>query len=159
MITYMQLTHVTSNMNIVEIGTYKGDSAKIFASHFRRVLCVDAWEQDIFNVPGTSVADAERAFDDVCLVHHNIQKFKGRSTEVAQREYFKDAHFDVVYIDASHDYENVRHDILSWRSKARVFICGHDYWKGKFDGVIEAVNETLGKPIKVFVDTSWLVAL
>jgi hypothetical protein len=35
-------------------------------------------------------------------------------------------------------------------------IAGHDYLEACFMGVVNAVNETFGKPDKTYKDTSWL---
>jgi hypothetical protein len=148
LIRYMNLVHAI----IVEVGSYKGDSALIFAQYFDVVYCVDAWEQRTFNVPDTMATDAEREFDRKTGAFMHIKKCKGRSLDVAK-------HFgaaDVVYIDASHDYESVRADILAWGPHVHRFLCGHDYWPRRFPGVVQAVNELLDKPDAVFEDTSWV---
>ncbi len=144
----------TLGMTLIEVGTYKGDSAVIFADHFKRVTCIDAWEDALFNVPGTTAKDAERVLDERVRVLANVGKIKGRSLDVAL-----DASLvaDVVYVDASHDYASVRDDLRAWKSHAQSYICGHDYWPSRFPGVVKAVNEVLGKPFKIFCDTSWLV--
>lgn len=57
---------------------------------------------------------------------------------------YPDDYFDVVYIDASHDYESVLKDIELWRYKVRKggFLCGDDYTTG-WQGVMNAVNESV----------------
>jgi hypothetical protein len=154
LIAYIDSRVPARDLRIAEVGTYKGDSARVFAAHFKRVYCIDAWEQAIFNVPNTSAAAAEAEFDRVVCQHKNIVKVKGRSTDVARSF---NARVDVVYIDAGHAYEEVRADIMAWAPKASHFLCGHDYWK-KFPGVIRAVDECLGrKPEALFADSSWLI--
>lgn len=144
----------TRSMTLIEVGTYKGDSAVIFANHFKHVTCVDAWDDALFNVPGTTASEAERVFDERIKMLPNITKIKGQSLTMEQT---CDAVADVVYIDASHDYASVKADLRAWRGRAGLYICGHDYWLSRFPGVVKAVNEVLGKPLKIFCDTSWLV--
>jgi hypothetical protein len=40
---------------------------------------------------------------------------------------FSNGEFDIVYIDAEHDYEAVKADIEAWRPKAKHILAGHDY--------------------------------
>jgi hypothetical protein len=156
LLTYIGTGRDIHRMSIVEIGTYKGDSALLFARAFGTVYCVDAWEDSTFNVPGTTAAQAEAAFDAGVGGLPNVFKVKGSSLSVAPDFTTR---VDVVYIDASHDYDSVIADIKAWRDKADRFVAGHDYWPGRFPGVIKAVNEVFGVPTKIFRDTSWLVRL
>lgn len=48
---------------------------------------------------------------------------------------------DMVFIDASHDYDSVRADIAAWKPKAKRLLCGHD---ADYPGVKRAVEELLG---------------
>jgi hypothetical protein len=52
---------------------------------------------------------------------------------------------DMVFIDAGHEYEEVRADILAWKPKARKLLCGHDY---PFPQVKRAVHELLGAAVR-----------
>ena len=54
---------------------------------------------------------------------------------------FEDGSLDFVFIDASHDYENVIADIVAWYPKVKEggVISGHDY--PTWEGVKKAVNE------------------
>ncbi len=50
---------------------------------------------------------------------------------------------DLVFIDALHDYDNVKVDIERWLPKVRKggIICGHDYGMDLCPGVTRAVHE------------------
>jgi len=66
--------------------------------------------------------------------------------------------YDMVFIDANHSYEHVKHDMeMMWpRLKPGGVMCGHDYTT-RFPGVIQAVNEFVTEP-KVAAGTSlWYV--
>jgi predicted O-methyltransferase YrrM len=67
--------------------------------------------------------------------------------------------FDVVYIDAGHDYTSVKADIGAWLPKVRKggIICGDDYISG-WDGVIRAVDEAFGK-VERIGNQQWYVRL
>jgi predicted O-methyltransferase YrrM len=62
---------------------------------------------------------------------------------------YKDGTFDLVFIDAMHDYESVKTDILAWLPKVKPggILAGHDYMHaGEHAGVGRAVDEVV-KPI------------
>lgn len=63
---------------------------------------------------------------------------------------FNDNSLDIVYIDADHDYNSVKNDIIAWLPKVKNggFLCGDDYISG-WPGVVQAVNENIPKPIKI----------
>lgn len=138
------IEYLPENLTMIEVGSYAGESAVIFAETMAHITCIDAW---------TGYAeDAEEAFDNRIRDIPNITKIKARFEDVDLEP------ADFVYIDGEHDYESVRKDIDQWLPKARRFIGGHDY-KEKFPGVMKAVDETFGEPKKVFSDSSWLCTL
>lgn len=62
---------------------------------------------------------------------------------------FKNNSLDFVFIDAAHDYENVKADILAWLPKIKKngVLAGHDYYPEhpEYCGVYTAVNEIFDK--------------
>jgi cephalosporin hydroxylase len=78
------------------------------------------------------------------------------SIEAAQR--YQNGSLDFVFIDAAHDYENVRADILAWRPKVKVggYLGGHDFILN-YPGVIQAVHELV--PNAAVIGTSWLTQI
>jgi len=78
------------------------------------------------------------------------------STEAAAN--FIDASLEFCFIDASHDYESVKADILAWLPKIRPggTLAGHDYDSETDPGVVQAVNECLAGRFFVF-GRCWIV--
>jgi hypothetical protein len=128
---------------IGELGCYKGRSLCSVADIIKRknlkVVVVD-----IFN--GTDCEVKE--LDYQLLFETNIQRFgirdqviiyKGYTDEIVNK--IPDATFDLLFIDASHLYEDVKKDIENWECKVKKSgtISGHDY--GNWEGVGRAVNE------------------
>jgi hypothetical protein len=55
---------------------------------------------------------------------------------------YADNSLDFVYIDASHEYEDIKNDILNWLPKVKNngILAGHDF---SWDDVSKAVKEVL----------------
>ena len=73
----------------------------------------------------------------------NVVPKKMKSVDAAKL--FNDKSIDMVFIDGSHTYENVKRDIEYWLPKCKKIICGHDYVPAH-PGVIKAVNELFKNP-------------
>ena len=73
---------------------------------------------------------------------------------------YEDGYFDIVYIDASHDYESVKKDILAWLPKVKEggIISGDDY-VSVWPGVIQAVNEIFGNEINIVGEQQWWIKI
>lgn len=152
---------------MVEIGSYAGQSMEIFAKtqKFSKILCVDPWQKNYDSTDPASSTDmdvVEQIFDSKALAASSfaqIIKHKGTiDTFVTSNEFAKLDHIDLVYIDANHQYEFVKHDI--WTSltilKPLIAISGHDYSLSSWLGVSKAVHEVVGVPDMTFSDTSWI---
>jgi len=153
--------------DLVEIGSYAGESAVIFAEQFPNatIYCIDPWLGGYDNQDSASFADysqVEKEFDFRTSKFSNIQKLKGYSTDFEIK-------YDVIYIDGRHFYEGVKEDLLHWipLRKQKAIISGHDYYQDKnilkihphIEGVRKAIDEILLSPLKTYQDSSWMIQL
>jgi len=152
-----------NNIIIVEVGSYAGESASVFAKSKRvkEIWCVDPWLpgwDDNAKASSSDYVEVEKAFDCVMKKYPNkIKKFKGTVQDFYDKH--KTLKPDFVYIDAVHTYDACKKDIetsLKWKSLK--WIGGHDYSK-KWPGVMKIVDEKFKKPNKVFKETSWVINL
>jgi hypothetical protein len=74
-------------------------------------------------------------------VRSTFSLHKNKSVDAAL--FFEDGSLDFVYIDASHEYENVKADILAWLPKVKKggWLTGDDF--SIYEGVDRAVGELL----------------
>lgn len=127
---------------VCEVGSWAGRSAIAMAQAGAKVLCVDTWKgsknDDGCKAYGGEFGSPYEVFKrNVAL--YPIGWHQAKSPDAAS--HFDDKKFDIVYIDAEHDYESVKADILAWLPKAKSVIAGHDYHT--FPGVKRAVEELL----------------
>jgi hypothetical protein len=159
----LKLCGVRGVSKVAEIGSYAGESTMIMAGKFAsaQLWAIDPWGSGYccdkgelsYNEEPTAV---ESRFDEnTASIKNRLTKFKGKSLDAAVR--IPDGSLDVVYIDGCHEYACVVDDIKAWLPKVRPggVLCGHDYGEQCLD-VIRAVDDALGKPEKVFQDSSWL---
>ncbi len=153
----------------VEVGSWQGRSAAFMCSEIARkegqkvieFYCVDTWkgsndqQEDVAALGGDVFPTFEKNMEDHKGRYVAIQ---GRSVDAAKR--FADATLDFVYIDASHEYEDVCDDITAWANKVKPggILAGHDLFWGHPDGtmpVLRAVREYF--PMFKVWTTSWLI--
>jgi predicted O-methyltransferase YrrM len=127
--------------HFVEVGTWKGMSASYMAVEIInsgkniKFDCVDNWEY----IEGLQNDIPKEAYDNlyeiflknISPIKHIINPVKALSKDGVKR--YKDESLDFVFIDAAHDYENVKEDITLWYSKVKPMgiISGHDYSWGE----------------------------
>jgi len=153
----VELTYLASLASkstiIAEIGSWSGRSSRAFADNTNGFLvCVDTWSDDAYgSAPAEITCHPEwlrnefRKYTGDC---DNILAWRMNSLEGARKASALGFTFDLIFIDASHAYEDVRDDILAWRPLLREggILAGHDlYPDGPFHpGVLQAVNELVG---------------
>ena len=83
-----------------------------------------------------------------------------KNDSVLESKNYDNEYFDIVYIDASHEYEFVIEDIKNWLPKVKKggIICGDDYISG-WPGVILAVDEIFNNKVNVVGGQQWWVKL
>jgi len=159
MIHHINNIQNTNGLNLVEIGSYVGESTVIFANNFKSVTSIDPFIDDYdLNDPACSYISFDKVYDKFLKNTKDIQNIaQTRLTSDDAVHLFEDESIDVLYIDGLHTYEQVKTDIINYLPKIKKggFICGHDYHQN-WTGVIQAINETIGSVDKVFIDTSWL---
>lgn len=131
---------------LVELGSFQGRSSVVIASVLSkdsRLYCVDHFE-------GSAEHQGQADLDNLLEIFiNNIKKFhvdnKIRALAMTTLEAatkFTEKSLDLVFIDASHDYESVKSDILQWYPKikpGRFLIC-HDYQTPGWPGVAQAIE-------------------
>lgn len=139
-----------SGSTFVEVGCWKGRSSSCLAVEIAnsgkniRLFCVDPWEGSIEH---KGMKDLERLYDVFIENMKPVEKYyfplKLPSVDAAKR--FKDKSIEFVFLDGSHEYEDVREDILAWLPKIKPggTLAGHDYHvSGEYwPGVKQAVEE------------------
>ncbi len=142
-----------SGSRFVEVGCWKGKSAAYMCVEIANsnkdieFFCVDTWEGSVEHEGMEELPKLYDIFiDNMRPVGEYYFPLKMTSLEAVKK--FKDNSLDFVFIDASHEYEDVRDDILAWYPKVKPggIIAGHDYYHDEYDwfpGVKRAVNELL----------------
>ena len=142
------------NMKVADLGVFKGDFSKEI---FEIMSPANLYLIDIFNgIMGSGDRDGNNMqyinlnehytnLNNYFTSYSNVKLLKGKTIEEMSK--FEDNYLDMVYIDASHEYLDVKNDLeISYRKvKTDGYILGHDYEHKRFPGVVDAVNEFCDK--------------
>ena len=140
----------TSGSKFVEIGAWKGKSACYMAVEIInsgkdiKFDVVDTWSGSVEHKEYQSIVE-DTLYNEFLRntepVKHIINPVRASSLDASKL--YEDSSIDFVFIDASHEYEDVKADIAAWLPKVKVggVIAGHDYTPGAWPGVIQAVDE------------------
>jgi SAM-dependent methyltransferase len=143
----LECSQKRDNYMILEIGTWAGGSAIVWANAIKRfndgrglVICVDPYVQyvqDDLDKPGLYrvMKEALEKGTIISLFLHNIRTsghedivrlIKARSDEILP--VFKDNKFDLIYVDGVHTYEQVLKDLQNAAPLLRDggILCGDD---------------------------------
>lgn len=154
----------------LEIGAFMGESTHMFLSSglFRGGFTViDPWEGPIKGLESKDEIEkfswdkTKQKFEDRVEMFYDrnwseINVIRGRSQNA--HTLVDDDSLDFIYIDGDHSYMAVKEDIQNYLPKLKKggLMCGHDYEIGDWNGVVDAVDHTIGEPEKVFMDSSWI---
>lgn len=142
-----------SESKFVEVGSWKGKSSAFMTVEIvnsnKKIdfYCVDTWEG---SVEHQEMDELEKLYDIFLSNMKPVEPYyfplKLKSLEAVTK--FKDESLDFVFIDASHEYQDVKNDIAAWLPKVKIggVLAGHDYYVDGHDwfpGVKQAVNESL----------------
>lgn len=158
--------------HFVELGAWMGKSTSFMAIEIAnsgkniKFDAIDTWNgsinenlhKDIINNLNETLYN--KFLNNISCVSDYINPIKGYTYNVVNN--YEDKSLDFIFIDASHDYESVKKDIVDWYPKLKDngIIAGHDYNIKNWPGVVKAVNEFFGEENVILFkkDTiSWMV--
>lgn len=125
----------SSVRNIAEIGVLRGHNAEslLLCCPNASYVGVDLWAEQRNYDDG---ANASNSVHEAILAEAkaHIAPYGGRGVllrndSISAAAQFPNGYFDLVYLDARHDYRSVLDDIHAWASKVRSggFLSGHDF--------------------------------
>jgi len=135
---------------ILELGSWKGRSTSVLAHHTPGiVIAVDTWRGSVEHQPELKGKPTSGIwFDFMANVgrYNNVWPLPMNSLSAARVISLSPLRFDLIFIDASHDYESVKADIQAWLPLLKTegpysnpgILCGHDFMRW---GVKNAVRE------------------
>ena len=151
---------LTNTVKFAEIGVYMGRGTALFNQYFKHYnidykhYAIDHFqgsEEHGKNINYWKLANSylEPIMDNINLI---------KNDSVAESKNYPNHFFDIVYIDASHDYNSVKQDIATWLPLVREggVICGDDYNPG-WPGVIKAVDTVFNNSVNVADTYQWWV--
>lgn len=152
---------------IAEIGVNKGETSQIFRRSFpeAHLYLIDPWQLNTdYLFSATPISRKEKHYEKAYSLVQEAFKDDPhvsilRMTSMEALSHTPDQ-LDLVFIDANHEYKNVKHDILSWLPKVRPggILSGHDYAPEipMFSGVKQAVDEIFGNKVMLGKDRLWI---
>lgn len=151
------LSTLKDQLRIAEIGVYKGRGTALWVTELINAginfeyYAIDNFEGSVEHKACNNTPTLAEAKENLKPILDKINIIQMDSLKAA--ELFPDNFFDVVYLDASHEYEDIKADINAWNPKTNGILCGDDYidiWSG----VIKAVDEFCTPNI---IGTQWYI--
>lgn len=141
----------------VEVGVWLGKSICYMGEKVREsgkpveIYGVDTWAGSINEQEHqdyvTKLGGPDKLFEEfqkhMALANLNTSVVPLRMASIEASKTFEDKSLDFVFIDASHDYENVKADIQAWLPKVKMggVLAGHDWaWPDVNKAVIEVLK-------------------
>lgn len=139
-----------------EVGAATGNTTRYLLDNcprLKRLIVADDWRP----IPGSGQwesNDMKQIFLNKFKNESRVNVYEGLSWAMAN--HLDDYLLDFVFIDASHDYESFKKDLIAWVPKVHKngIICGHDL---HFKGVARALNEMIPNYEIAGIDNCWYV--
>lgn len=159
-----QVEKVQGHARFVEVGAWRGKSAAFMA-----VEIINSGKDIDFHVVDSFQGSKEHQ-DEAVIKEGTLQDeffanlapikdylFVWAMPSLQAVDNFADQSVDFVYIDASHEYEDVKDDIQAWLPKVKPggLLAGDDYYI--YPGVKKAVDELLPNAAKKGIYWMWTV--
>lgn len=170
-------TQAATRKVVIEVGSWMGRSTRAIADNLPEggvVYAVDTWlgsdepnhKRLLAGKPlspeATKVGDnwlLDQFGNNMGEAHFAEPLYRVRCVQKTSVEAAKYLHTlaDMIFLDASHDYENVLADIKAWQPLLAPggLMCGHDFG-GSFNGVQNAVRVFYPKARKVGAGSIWV---
>lgn len=159
---------------IIEVGSWKGQSTVTMAKACKKlkldteIFCVDTWlgAEEFYTEP-TPERDLMCRFGYPQVYYQFLSNIINEEVVDMVNPITLPSNIaysivpngvDMVYIDASHSYEDVKSDLRNYFPKVRVggVIFGDDYTNGAFPGVRKAVDSyVMENKLKLEVHANW----
>ena len=132
----------------VEVGSWRGRSACFLGVEIHnsgkdiKLDCVDTWNGSEEHV-GYDILENDGLYNEFISniepISHIINPIRMESLKAV--DLYEDESLDLVFLDASHKYEDIKADILAWYPKVKKggIFAGHDY--PTWTQVVRAVDE------------------
>jgi hypothetical protein len=147
-----------SGSKFVEVGSWRGRSACFLGVEIHnsgkdiKLDCVDTWNGSEEHV-GYEILENDGLYNEFIS---NIEPLSNiinpiRMESLKAVNLYEDESLDMVFLDASHRYEDIKADILAWYPKVKKggIFSGHDY--PSWNQVVRAVEEFF--PNKNFISS------
>jgi len=144
-----------------EVGIERGEYSEILlrSNPKLRLFSVDAWQ--VYN--GYRDHTNQKTMDKIYkeakkrLAKYNCKLIKKLSADAVKS--FKYESLDFVYIDASHEFSHVAHDLVEWSKRVRPggIVAGHDYIKKTDPGYQSHVVDALHGYVAAYNISPWFI--
>jgi SAM-dependent methyltransferase len=146
------INNIPENEMIIEIGSYYGRSTAYLLELAKKsqknisIVSIDTFMGSKEHTETNFYNDFKKNIDNLDE-KYPLTVLKGESSRLA--DFFPDNSVYAIMIDASHEYEDVKTDIIKWIPKVKKggTLCGDDYdWEGVTKAVSECLNNFYVQP-------------
>jgi len=142
--------------HFVELGSWMGRSTSYMAVEIKnsgkkiRFDAIDTWEgskgswdENVHDEKVNSLTGSlyQTFLNNISPLKDYVNPIQGYTYDIVN--IYDDNTLDFVFIDAAHDYDSIKKDIMDWYPKVKNggVIGGHDYNNNDWPGVVKAVTE------------------